>query len=178
MMAMSIRRWLLVCAVAAGVCAGSRTAWAFGGTAPDLPRRGNFVISNRANVGFTAGLSYAGATIDVAPELDYFVVQGLSVGGAAVFHWDSGGGTSGGIVPQIGYDATLSDSWSIWPRVAVSLIAGKPASASVEISAPFLVHPAQHFFFGFGPAISIGFAGDHRVTFISGTFLVGGYFDS
>jgi hypothetical protein len=165
-------------ALVAALTSTSSATWAFGGTAPDLPRRGNFVISNRANVGFTTGLSYRGTTIDIAPELDYFVVPGLSVGGAALFHWDSGGGTSGGVVPQVGYDLTISGSWSFWPRVAVPLIAGKPASASVEISAPFLVHPAQHFFFGFGPAVTIGFAGDNKTSFVSGTFLVGGYFDS
>lgn len=170
-------RWAAA-AIATSIASTSSPAWAFGGSAPDLPRRGNFVISNRANVGFTQGLSYRGTSIDIAPELDYFVVPGLSVGGAALFHWDSGGGTSAGVVPQIGYDVTISDSWSFWPRLAVALIAGKPASASVEISAPFLVHPAQHFFFGFGPAVTIGFAGDSKVSFVSGTFLVGGYFDS
>jgi hypothetical protein len=175
---MKIAHWLSAATVTAVLSSSTSGAWAFGGSAPDLAKRGNFVISNRANVGFTQGLSYRGTSIDIAPELDYLVVQGLSVGGAAVFHWDSGGGTSGGIVPQIGYDVTISDSWSFWPRLAIPLIAGKPASASVEISAPFLVHPALHFFFGFGPSVTIGFAGDNKVSFVSGTFLVGGYFDS
>src|SRR5579871_5749957 len=123
-------------ALGAALVSISSAAWAFGGTAPDLPKRGNFVISNRANVGFTAGLSYHGATIDVAPELDYFVIDGLSIGGAALFHWDSGGGTSGGIVPQIAYDLTISGTWSFWPRLAVPLIVGKPSSASVEVTTP------------------------------------------
>jgi hypothetical protein len=167
-------------AAALGAALGSSpsAARAFGGSAPDLPKRGNFVISNRANVGFQTGLSYRGTTIDLAPELDYFVIDGLSVGGAALFHWDSGGGTSAGVVPQIAYDLTISRTWSFWPRLAVPLIAGKPSTVAVEVTAPFLIHPAQHFFFGFGPGITVGVAGDNKPSFLFGTFLVGGYFDS
>lgn len=171
------------CVLAAGLPAAvvllsSARALAFGGTAADLAKPGNFVISNRANLGFSVGLSYRGEAIDLAPELDVMVVRGLSLGGAVLFHWDSGGGAAVGFVPQIGYDVTLSSSWSFWPRVAVVLEAGRPNGASFEFSAPFLIHPAEHFFFGFGPAVSAGFAGNYRTDVLFGTFLVGGYFDS
>jgi hypothetical protein len=158
------------------------SAWAFGGTAADLAKQGNFVISNRANLGFTTGLSYAGTTLDLAPELDVMVVQGLSLGGAALFHWDSGPGyshTNAGIVPQIGYDVTLSGSCSFWPRAAVGIIFTNPSAAWLELSAPFLLHPANHFFFGFGPGVQVGLGGNPLPpNTLFGTFLIGGYFDS
>jgi len=174
-------RWILPTLLLAVLLVAPTRAHAFGGTAAELARPGNFVVSNRANLGFTQGLSYAGATIDLGPELDYMVVPGLSLGAAALFHWQSADGhAAAGVVPQVGYDVTLSSTWSLWPRLAVTLWAGQPPGdwLTMEISAPFLVHPAQHFFFGFGPALSLGVAGNNRTDALYGTFLVGGYFDS
>ena len=172
----------LACAVA--VLATPRSAAAFGGTADRLGQQGNFVISNRANLGFDQGLSYKGTSISLVPELDYFVIQNLSLGGAVLFNWDSNNGASAGIVPQIAYHVPLSASWSFWPRLAVTIatgasgIPGDPARFSVEVSAPFLIHPAEHFFFGFGPAFATDLAGANKITHIYGSFLIGGYFNS
>ena len=69
-------------AAAAFVLSSARNAAAFGGTADRLGQQGNFVISNRANLGFDQGLSYKGTSISLAPELDYFVIPNLSIGGA------------------------------------------------------------------------------------------------
>jgi hypothetical protein len=48
----------LACAAAVTVLSSARSAAAFGGTADRLGQQGNFVISNRANLGFDQGLSY------------------------------------------------------------------------------------------------------------------------
>ena len=171
----------LACAAAVTVLSSARSAAAFGGTADRLGQQGNFVISNRADLGFDQGLSYRGTSISLAPELDYFVIPNLSIGGAVLFNWDSNNGTSGGIVPQVAYHLPLSASWSFWPRLAVTIASGNPgdpARFSVEVSAPFLIHPAEHFFFGFGPAFATDLAGADKITHIYGSFLIGGYFNS
>lgn len=174
----------LACSAALAVLSATRNAAAFGGTADRLGQQGNFVISNRANLGFDQGLSYKGTSLSLAPELDYFVVRNLSLGGAVLFNWDSNNGTSAGVVPQIAFHVPISETWSFWPRLALTIasgysgLPGDPAHFSVEASAPFLIHPAEHFFFGFGPAFATDLAGANKITHIYGTFLVGGYFDS
>jgi hypothetical protein len=160
-------------------------AHAFGGSAGDLASPGTFVVSNRANLGFRHEF-HAGPTtsIDFDPELDFMVLRGFSVGGGVLFHWDSGPGGSNtfvGVVPQVGYDLTLSDTWSFWPRLALTIGEdGGTFDSSVEITTPFLLHPSQHFFFGFGPGMSFKLAGPPPGPpdpAIFGTFLIGGYFD-
>ncbi|MCL2449387.1 MAG: hypothetical protein FWD17_10595 [Polyangiaceae bacterium] len=170
-----------------GIVIAPESARAFGGSAPDLARPGTFVISNRANVAFSHEFTRgAGTTIDIDPELDFMIVEGLSLGGAVLFHWDSGfdGGpsdTAFGVVPQVGYDLTLSRTWSFWPRLALTLAGDRSGfESSLEITAPFLVHPAEHFFFGAGPGLSFKLAGPGTAPpdpTVFGTFLVGGYFD-
>jgi len=176
-------RPVLVSLTTSAALLAAPAAHAFGGTAPNLGHQGNFVVSNRANLGVTQTLTSPGTTdVALAPELDYFVAPNWSIGGAVVldFHTTSGApsNTAFGVVPQAGYHVVLSDTWSLWPRLAVTLMTGAPAHVSVELSAPFLVHPAEHFFFGFGPAVSTDVTGDNKVTAVFGTFLVGGYFDS
>jgi hypothetical protein len=173
-------------ALLAFLCVSSaRDAAAFGGSAADLAAPGTFVVSNRANLGFTHMFRPGqGTTVDLDPELDFMVIRGLSVGGGILFHWDSGsdGGPSDvnvGVVPQVGYDLTLSPTWSFWPRLAMTLaIDNGTFQSRLEATAPFLVHPSQHFFFGAGPGVTFPLAGLPGVyTEIFGTFLVGGYFD-
>ena len=169
----------------ASIVAAPGSAMAFGGSAADLAAPGTFVVSNRANIGFTHSLQPgSGTTVDLDPELDYMVIRGLSVGGAVLFHWYSGSfgapsETSFGLVPQVGYDLTLSPTWSFWPRAALTLGTDSGTFVSyLEVTAPFLVHPAQHFFFGAGPGIDFPLAGPRgQYTYVFGTFLVGGYFD-
>jgi hypothetical protein len=169
----------------AGITSAPARAHAFGGTAGDLPTPGNFVVTNRANVGFRHEfVARADTFVAFDPELDYMVLQGLSLGAGLLLEWDVGPGFShvnAGVVPQIGYDLTLSGTWSFWPRLAVT-IADEDGTfgSSLEITAPFLIHPARHFFFGFGPGTSFKLAGPPPAPpdpTIFGTFLIGGYFD-
>jgi hypothetical protein len=67
---------------------------------------------------------------------------------------------------------------AFWPRLAVTLLTGTPGHVSVEASAPFLIHPTQHFFFGFGPAIASDLTGPDHFSAILGEFMIGGYFNS
>ena len=167
-----------VAACAAGLVPAS--AAAFGGSAPDLGRQGNFVVSNRANLGFAQSFHGGGPSFDVDPELDYFIAPNLSILGAILFNHDDNN-PSIGVSPQIGYDIVLSPSWSFWPRLAVTLLAGSPGDVSLELSAPFLIHPVQHFFFGFGPALPADVTppgGGLALNVLMGEFIIGGYFVS
>jgi hypothetical protein len=167
-------------AAGCAVLGTASSALAFGGSAENLGQQGNFVVSNRANLFFEQSFHGGGPVIDVAPELDYFLAHNLAIGGAVLFHHDDGA-TRFAVQPQIAYHIVLSDSWSFWPRLAVTVTTGTPGDLSIELSAPFLVHPVQHFFFGFGPALPIDVTppgNGHPFNVILGEFLIGGYFNS
>jgi hypothetical protein len=156
------------------------TALGFGGSADSLGQQGNFVVSNRAGLGFSQSLYGGGPAFDVAPEVDYFIVRNLAIGGALILHHDDGA-TRFAVQPQVAYHVVLSETWSFWPRLALTITTGTPGDLSLEISAPFLVHPVQHFFFGFGPAVPIDVTppgNGHPINVILGEFLIGGYFNS
>jgi hypothetical protein len=44
------------------------------------------------------------------------------------------------------------------------------------LSAPFLYHPARHFFLGIGPLLSVDATGDNKQTTFGAGFTIGGYF--
>ncbi len=166
--------------------ASAENALAFGGTADRLGQQGNFVITNEANVAFEQRLNDpAGTSFTLQPALQYFLSQNVSIGGSILFGYSSGGGQSTtvfGLAPEIGYDLTLSATWSFWPEISAGFrtFSASPGTSSTSafasINAPFLIHPAEHFFFGAGPGISIGLAGDNKVNAINVGFVIGGYF--
>jgi hypothetical protein len=179
---MKLRRWVIGGAIGLLAVALSRPARAFGGTAPNLERQGNFVVTNDAGFAFDQQIGHAGGTtFSVRPALDYFVINHLSIGGAVEFDYTSGhpsSTTQFQIAPEIGYEFSLSDTWSFWPQASVPISVPNPGSTTVVIAifAPFLVHPAEHFFFGLGP----GFAQEltsPATTQITAGFRIGGYFD-
>jgi len=108
----------------------------------------------------------------LAPTLDYFVIDNLSLGaqllfGIATVSPPSGQGnqsttlTTFGIAPQIGYDIRLGDSFSFWPKAffayattSTSNNGPTGAVASVGLFAPLLYHPVRHFYIGIGPDLS------------------------
>ncbi|HEY4015689.1 MAG TPA: hypothetical protein VGM06_20255 [Polyangiaceae bacterium] len=172
---------LCVAAVFSVVSAVTTDARAFGGTARELEHQGNFVITNNAGFGVQHQVGGGnGTTFTLRPALDYFVIPNLSLGGAVEFDYATGNPnqTDFKLAPEIGYEVALTDTWSIWPKAALSLSFPSPGDPSVTliISVPFLVHPAEHFFFGIGPGFSQGLTSNPS-TFITGDFLIGGYFD-
>lgn len=158
-----------------------RDAHAFGGTARELERQGNFAVTNNAGFDLTHDIGHGNATrFSVRPALDYFVIDNLSLGGAVGFSFFSGNPdtTVIDLAPDIGYELALSDTWSIWPSAAVPISAPNQGNATVSlrIFVPFLVHPAEHFFFGIGPGLSQEITSP-QATQIFGAFSIGGYFD-
>ena len=163
------------------LAARARPSFAFGGTAPALERQGNFVVTNDAGLAFDQQIGHGGGTtFTLRPALDYFVIDRLSIGGAVEFDYASGkpSFTQFLIAPEIGYELALSDTWSFWPRASLSVSVPNPGSTGVAIAifAPFLVHPAAHFFFGAGPGLSQALT-TPATTQITAAFLIGGYFD-
>lgn len=112
-------------------------------------------------------------TITLAPALDYFVIDNLSIGGQIAFTRISQGDDSAqliGIGPRVGYNLGLTENISLWPRLhfrysmvslkseTVDPITGATSTSEVDgnrmtigIDAPILFHPAEHFFVGIGP---------------------------
>jgi hypothetical protein len=112
----------------------------------------------------------------VAPTLDYFVVDNLSLGAQLLFDLLTNSPPSAapgapqpqsttyitfGIAPQIGYNIALGDSFSFWPKAyfayaATSVSNNGPSSsvAAIGLFAPLLYHPVRHFYLGIGPNVS------------------------
>jgi len=138
---------------------------------------GTLAISSDMNLGFYgSSISNNGGstwTFVLAPAVDYFIIQGLSLGGQISYshtHASTGGGTTGtggstsadvdafGIGPRIGYNIPINDYLSFWPKVGLifSDLSTKGASGNtfdVQLYAPVLLHLAPHFFAGLGPGI-------------------------
>jgi hypothetical protein len=121
--------------------------------------------SSTSEIGFT-----------VVPQMAYFVIEGLSVGGQAIFSYtkpkDSDGLTVLGIGPTVGYNVWLKpELLSLWPQVGVvynsasititSTTPGTNTTTTATASkfslvafVPLLIHPVKHFHFGVGPYFS------------------------
>ena len=143
----------------------------------------------------------------VAAGADYFVVPRFSLGGslsgahASVRSTNLGGtpysndiGRTGGTV-RAGVDLPLGRWLSFYPRLslgygvenfqyayAAAVNAGSDDYFFVDLSAPLLVHPARHFFVGFGPEASTDLTRtytprdtNNKSTFVGAGLTVGGW---
>jgi hypothetical protein len=111
-----------------------------------------------------------------------------------------------GLGAAVGFNAWLADRVSVWPRLslgvsqnrqtfpsptglvsasgtAVQVAAGPEVQTIVvvELFAPFLVHPTQHFFIGFGPDLYADLhntfnGASNKRTFLGAESAVGGWF--
>ncbi|HET6283280.1 MAG TPA: hypothetical protein VFH73_20150 [Polyangia bacterium] len=117
----------------------------------------------------------SGWNINVQPALDFFIAPNISVGGAiAIVHGSSSqSGVSGtdvtliGIAARAGYALRLTEMLSLWARLSLgyahtSFSLGSMSFSGYEIPlqifAPILFHPVQHFFIGVGPIFSFQLA--------------------
>jgi hypothetical protein len=169
------------------------------------------VISGEIGAGHytTYGAGHA-STVTLGPAIDYFVVDHVSLGfGFSVSISDSQGNdpltglgvnasnSGGGVALRAGADLPLGPWLSFYPRAAVSAGALSTddrsnqsenqyteAILSVGVYAPLLVHPASHFFLGFGPSIGRDLvrtvsAGRDEIpsTFAGASMTMGGWVD-
>jgi hypothetical protein len=111
---------------------------------------------------FLQKVSGGNTTVTVQPALDYFIASGVSVGGVVGFTHSSS--TTVNFGARAGFNQPLVDKVSFWPTAGVygSYLNGNGNSsttAAVEVYAPFLYHPVQHFFVGVGPYLGYQFHG-------------------
>jgi hypothetical protein len=137
------------------------------------------VISNDTNFGLS-GSSFSNNggstfTLTIQPAIDWFIIQNLSIGALVTFDHASanvqGSSTSSnsyGVGGRVGYNIAIGDALSWWPKLAL-LYAGSSGSTTppgagaqtttsgnafdVQVFAPFLLHPINHFFLGIGPFV-------------------------
>jgi hypothetical protein len=138
-------------------------------------------------------------SVTLAPALDYFVADHVSLGGQVVLLYARNGGaklTAFGLGPRIGYEFPLSEKVSLWPKLSiiyatanvdsgVSTLGGSVTfdgwSLAVDVFAPLLFHVVPHFFLGFGPDLSTELVAKAsgkdaiKTTSIGGLFTVGGW---
>ena len=131
-------------------------------------------------------------TIQLRPSVDYFVIDNLSVGGFLGLdyaHMPIGSTTVFSVGPRVGYDIPFSGAFSVWPRLGLSfahtrqtvedVIDGDDTTSSsglaLNISAPVMFHPTEHFFVGFGPAFDVDVTGDVKATTIAARLTIGGW---
>ena len=129
--------------------------------------------------------------IRLAPAADYFIQENLSIGAQAFidhnFVSDSDDLTNLGLGARAGYNIPMSESASLWPKVGVSFerndvktdqnagSTGGDLALIVNLSAPVLFHPVNHFFVGFGPSVALKVGGAEGLN-LSLNSVVGGYF--
>ncbi|HLK92988.1 MAG TPA: hypothetical protein VKZ18_24050 [Polyangia bacterium] len=107
---------------------------------------------------FFAKQASGGSTLFLQPALDYFITNGLSIGGLVGFVY-GGGTTTVNVGARAGFNQALVDKVSFWPTAGIvgSFQSGNgtsSSSAKLVVLAPFLYHPAPHFFLGAGPFLS------------------------
>ena len=146
-----------------------------------------------------SGVDGSTTSITLAPAVDYFVIQNLSVGGTIAFNYTAppgdGHSTSFGIGPRVGYNIGISDLISIWPKAGLSIshtsvsttvpasgstpaVSGSASNTALALNlfVPVMFHPAPHFFAGFGPFLDTDLSGDNKATTFGGKLTIGGWF--
>jgi len=164
--------------------------------------RGQVAISSDAGLSISntsvEDIDGSSTTFVFRPAVDYFVVDYVSIGGFLGAEYNSapgGNSTSFSIGPRVGYNILLSESFSLWPKLGFSFastsqetdevtlpggatIGGdEESNTSVQLNvfAPGMFHPVEHFFIGFGPAFDLDLSGDAKATTIAGRLTLGGW---
>lgn len=147
-----------------------------GGSLGYFGERGQFVVSSdldftlqRTSRTMNGGSS---TSFSIAPGLDYFISPNFSVGGRLFFGYSSGSSGNGaadvdltvfGLGARAGYNIVLSNAFTWWINGGLVYfrdsfeVGGTDGSGNrfqLQVFAPFLWHPASHFFIGLGPAFA------------------------
>ncbi|MDB4989761.1 MAG: hypothetical protein JWN04_4939 [Myxococcaceae bacterium] len=129
-------------------------------------------------------------SLSLAPSIDYFVIRNLSVGGVLGLDYSKTGGSHAlrfTLGPRVGYNIEISRLLSVWPKIGVSYAhtksdAGggtvKGNAAALNLYAPIMIHPAPHFFAGFGPFVDTDLSGNNRATVWGFKLTLGGWVNS
>jgi hypothetical protein len=164
--------------------------------------RGQLAISSDAGLSLEntsiSGQDGSATRLILRPAVDYFVIDYLSLGGfLGVDYLSTPGGsaTQMSIGPRIGYNIPFSESFSFWPKIGFSFASTSQEEEDVEtpdgevipgddesstslqlnLFAPVMFHPVQHFFLGLGPAFDLDLTGDEKATTIGVRLALGGW---
>ena len=162
---------------------------------------GRFGLEGQIAISSDAGLSISNTSVSgvdgsttsliLRPAVDWFFADSISLGGFLGAQYDSTPGSSSSIIsigPRVGYNFTLSERVSVWPKGGISLAHttvttdgdaddDETTNTSVQLNlfVPFMFHPVQHFFLGFGPALDVDLSGDSKATTIAARLTLGGW---
>jgi len=94
---------------------------------------------------------------------DYFIIDGLSLGGSAGFgYYSNADAVSFSVLPRVGYAFDLSPIFEFWPRGGIGVMFAEPsassASAVLTLEGMFLIEMVPHAKFEFGPYLDAAFA--------------------
>jgi hypothetical protein len=157
----------------------------------------SFTISSTTIGGVPGSIT----SIQMEPAVDYFLIDNLSIGGFLEFMYvsDQGGHAfTFGVGPRVGYNFTLSDLISFWPKVGLSIadtsttgtvVVGNGAqngtvttsstttntNLTLNLYAPLMFHPAPHFFAGIGPFLDVDLTNNAPVTTWGAKITLGGW---
>lgn len=173
----------------------------FAGTASAqeaLGAEGQIAISSDLQLSFTStkvtppegDAGDAVTAIQIRPALDYFVMESLSLGGHLGYSSVGSGDdkVSGiGVGVRVGYAIPIADMVAFWPKAGIGYQTVSQGDFSgnkmaLEVFAPFAISPAEHFFVGIGPMLSMDLSSkmegeDAAKTTTYGVMTqVGGYF--
>jgi hypothetical protein len=179
-----------------GVSAQDPTQDTGGGPARNFGQSGQVAFSNENSLQVSHS-SDGITTIDIAPAADFFVAKNFSIGGVIGFDYTKVGnhnGTRFEIGPRVGYNLSFTNMLGVWPRVGFSYAHSSAGytvamgnqdvstsksndSIALNIFVPLMMHPATHFFVGFGPFLDTDLSGDNRVTAYGLRLAIGGWLD-
>lgn len=142
-------------------------------------RSGEWVISVESYTGGTSASltkqASDGTSVFIQPALDYFIGSGISVGGV-VGYGHAGSTSTVNFEARAGFNQSIVDRLSFWPTAGIegSYQSGSDTTAKLVVLAPFLFHPAPHFFLGGGPFLTYLVKGGPD-TFYGLEFVIGGW---
>lgn len=159
--------------------------------------RGQLAISSDAGLSIsstsTSGVDGSTTKLTLRPALDYFVVNNVSVGGFVGLDYTKTGveySSTFALGPRVGYNLSFSEYFSFWPKLGFSFSSSsvsdnaEPPSPSdsedgkhlaLNLFAPVMFHPVQHFFLGVGPALDTDLTGNAKQTIVAGRLTIGGW---
>lgn len=162
--------------------------------------QGELAISSDAALAITHYSPGNYTTITLQPAVDYFIAENFSIGGFIGLDYtsfESGSTTRFGIGPRVGYNLTLSDLVSVWPKVGfsfsttstsidgdaednpdVTITTNDNSGIALNLFVPIMFHPAEHFFAGIGPFLDTDLSGDDKVTAFGLKLTLGGWLDT
>jgi hypothetical protein len=119
-------------------------------------------------------------SVTVQPALDYFIINGVSVGGVVGYNYSGGSTpvTTIDVGARAGFNQGISEHFGLWPTLGVDVAHQTVNKAStttehLEVYAPFLCHLVPHFLLGVGPFL--GYQLDGKDTEYGLDFVIGGW---